>query len=675
MTIQTEISRLNPRQKEAVTHIDGPLLVLAGAGSGKTRVIIARTAHLISKGISPKKILAVTFTNKASREMKKRVRSMLNGKTAGSPVISTFHSLCLRILRKEIGHLGYSKDFSIYNTSEQLSLMRNLMGDVHVQDRSFRVETVMERVNRTKNGLSPLSREDNDNPVKDPAEALFHSLYPKYQEALKTFNALDFDDLLLLAVRLFREYPQVLDKYREKFCYLMVDEYQDTNGTQYEFVKLLAGDRKNLCVVGDDDQSIYGWRGARLGNILDFEKDFPGAKVVRLEQNYRSIGHILKAANGVIKNNKKRMIKSLWTRKGMGPKVRLFEAGSTEEEARWVTERISRIKYEKKLKYENFAIIYRTNILSRSFEEALRRDRIPYSVIGGTSYFERKEIKDITAYLKIIANPNDRLNLLRAVCVPRRGIGPSTLEKIDSFANDRSIDFLDAVARANEVEGIGKKIAEKSVAFAELISKYKKTFENNKDMGASLKEFLMEINYEDHILDLHKTPDIARIKIENIRGFIDSLSHYETEEKEPSLLGFLETIALTDTEWEKEDKIHGVTLISFHSAKGLEFPVVFIPRAEEGIVPHRRSLLHEADIEEERRLFYVGMTRAMKELYLTYAGRKVRYGKEELTTPSRFLDEIPEEAMDTGEPEPDDPEENDRVAKAFFANMREMLGD
>lgn len=383
MNIQTEISRLNPRQKEAVNHTDGPLLVLAGAGSGKTRVITARTANLISKGVSPEKILAMTFTNKAAREMKKRVRSMLSGKSSGSPMISTFHSLCLRILRREIGHLGYRKDFSIYNTSEQLSLMRNLMGDVHVQDRSFRVESVMERINRAKNGLPPLPPENKKKPKKDPTEAVFHSLYPKYQEALKAFNALDFDDLLLLALRLFKEYPKVLDKYREKFCYLMVDEYQDTNGTQYEFVKLLAGDRRNLCVVGDDDQSIYGWRGARLGNILDFEKDFPGTKVVRLEQNYRSVGHILKAANGVIKNNKKRMEKSLWTRKGMGPKVRIFKAGSTEEEAQWVAERISQIKYEKKWKYEDFAVIYRTNILSRSFEEALRRDRIPYTVVGG----------------------------------------------------------------------------------------------------------------------------------------------------------------------------------------------------------------------------------------------------------------------------------------------------
>ncbi len=673
--IRTEMESLNPRQKEAVTHTEGPLLILAGAGSGKTRVITTRTAYLMAQGVQPKKILAVTFTNKAAREMRKRVRAMANQNGNGRPTISTFHSVCLNILRREIQHLGYRGDFSIYDTSEQLSLMRSLMSDVHVRDKSFRVESVMERINRTKNGLPPLSPENGKEPEEDPMEAIFHTLYPKYQETLKAFNALDFDDLLLLAVKLFKQNPEILDRYRERFWYLMVDEYQDTNSTQYEFLKLLAGGRKNLCVVGDDDQSIYGWRGAQLGNILDFEKDFSGTKVVRLEENYRSIGHVLKASNAVIKNNKRRMEKSLWTRKGLGPKVRLYKAGTVEGEAQWITDRIAQLKFDKSMAYEDFAIIYRTNNLSRSFEEALRKDRIPYTVVGGTSYFERKEIKDIAAYLKIIANPNDHLSLLRAVGIPKRGMGPSALEKLSSFANGHSISFLQALRRAEEVEGIAKKVAAKASDFAELILRYKSAFRDGKEMGRILKELIVEIDYKEYLFDLYKTPEVAKSKTENINGFVDSMIHYETEEMEPSLQGFLESMALTDMEVEKEEKVFGVTLISFHSAKGLEFPVVFIARAEEEIVPHKKSMGRDTDVEEERRLFYVGMTRAMKELYLTYAGRRMKYGKPEPTMPSRFLDEIPDDALNLGNQAGDeDPEKTDKDAKAFFANMREILG-
>ena len=416
MDIKKELARLNPRQKEAVLHTEGPLLILAGAGSGKTRVITVRTAYLIHTGVKAGSVLAVTFTNKAAREMKDRVKAMIRGEN-GSPVISTFHSLCLKILRREIEHLGFRKDFTIYDTSEQVSLLRNILSDIKFYDKSFKAESILERISRTKNDLLP----PGDAPADKSIEEVSAMLYPRYRAALQSLNAVDFDDLLILTLKLFREYPDVCEKYQERFGHIMVDEYQDTNRVQYELIRLLAGERRNLCVVGDDDQSIYGWRGADLGNILDFEKDFPGTVTVRLEQNYRSFGHILSAANGVIKNNTRRMEKSLWTERGAGPEVNIFRAADAESEAEWVADRISMIRFERNVPYEDFAVIYRANIFSRPFEAAMRSKRIPYVVVGGTSYFEHKEIKDLAAYLKIIANPSDDLSLLRAAGAPKRG--------------------------------------------------------------------------------------------------------------------------------------------------------------------------------------------------------------------------------------------------------------
>ncbi len=387
MDIYKELSRLNPRQKEAVMHTDGPLLILAGAGSGKTRVITTRTAYLMHSGIPADSILAVTFTNKAAREMRERVSKIVK-KGRGKPVISTFHALCLRILRHEIEALGYRKDFTIYNTSEQVSLMRTIMSDIKFYDRSFKPEAVLEKISMTKNGFAPDSEDTDADPVEE-ASAL---LYPRYREALRSMNALDFDDLMVLTLKLFRDHPDLLEKYRAQFKYIMVDEYQDTNRVQYDFIKLLAGERHNLCVVGDDDQSIYGWRGADISNILDFEKDFNGTVTIRLEQNYRSFDNILCAANGVIQNNSRRMEKSLWTDRGAGPKVNIFKAGNTEDEADWVAGRITTLMEEKQVSAESIAIIYRANLLSRPFEEALRMQKLPYTVVGGTSYFERKEI-------------------------------------------------------------------------------------------------------------------------------------------------------------------------------------------------------------------------------------------------------------------------------------------
>ena len=671
MDIYGEIARLNPRQKEAVMHTDGPLLILAGAGSGKTRVITMRTAYLIQTGARAGSVLAVTFTNKAATEMKERVASMLKGRDA-SPVISTFHALCLRILRREIELLGYRKDFTIYDTSEQVSLLRNILSDISFHDKSFKPESILERISRTKNDVAPPEASSSDDPVEE-ASAM---LYPRYLDALKTLNALDFDDLLLLTLKLFREHPEVLDRYRNIFRYIMVDEYQDTNRVQYDFIKLLAGESRNLCVVGDDDQSIYGWRGASLGNILNFEKDFPGTVIVRLEQNYRSFGHILSAANSVIRNNRKRMEKSLWTDRGDGPKVNLLKARDTEDEAEWVIDRISTIRIERDLPYEDFAVIYRANIFSRPFEEALRRRRIPYSVVGGTSYFENKEIRDIAAYLKIIANPSDDLSLLRAANAPKRGLGASALGMLSDFSRTNGIHLLDAFSKASAVPDLSPKAASAANALHSLIMRYGDMFRKKREMGKILKTLIEEINYRDYITGLYKTPDAAFRKMENLDGFVQSMTRYESVETSPSLHGFLETMALADLMQEKEEKGgRGVTLISLHSSKGLEFPVVFIAGAEEEILPHRKSADMHEGIEEERRLFYVGITRAMHELYITYTHQRSKYGKDVPSVPSRFLEEIPEEVIRRLDRfEKLDPEQEQLYAKKCFANIRAITG-
>jgi superfamily I DNA/RNA helicase len=673
MDIYGEIERLNPRQKEAVMHTEGPLLILAGAGSGKTRVITTRTAYMMHTGVRAGSVLAVTFTNKAAKEMKERVKYMAGGGN-GTPVISTFHSLCLKVLRREIGHLGYNKDFTIYDASDQVSLLRNILSDIKFHDRSFKAESILERISRTKNDFAPSCAAPSD----DPVEEVSAILYPRYLEALKSLNALDFDDLLLLTLKLFREHPEVLEKYRDRFRHIMVDEYQDTNRVQYEFIKLLAGERKNLCVVGDDDQSIYGWRGANLGNILDFEKDFPGTVTVRLEQNYRSFGHILKAANGVIKNNGKRMEKSLWTERGDGPKVNVYKATDTEGEAEWVVERISMIKFERNIPYEDFAVIYRANIFSRPFEEALRRRRIPYSVVGGTSYFEHKEIKDLAAYLRIIANPSDDLSLLRAANAPKRGLGPSALSALSDFQRSNSLSLLNAFGKASGISGLGQKAATSAEALFGLITRYRDLFGKVPGMGKTLKELIGEINYRDYITELYKTPEAAFRRIQNIEGFIDSIARFESGEESPSLHGFLETMALADLVKEKEEEKsgRGVTLISFHSSKGLEFPVVFIAGVEEDILPHKKSSGMAEEIEEERRLFYVGITRAMNELYITCTEHRLKYGKDKPSVSSRFLEEIPEEAINKIDRfEKLDPDQEKVYAKKFFANIKAILGD
>ena len=667
-----ELARLNPRQMEAVLHTEGPLLILAGAGSGKTRVITTRAAYILSRGVPSHAVLAVTFTNKAAKEMRERVMSLLQCKGYKTPAVSTFHSLCLNILRREIERLGYRKDFTIYDTSDQHSLLRNILTEIKFENKSFKPENIMERISMAKNEIVNPHLKKSSAP--DHLEIISDVVYPKYREAMKTLNAVDFDDLLLLTLQLFRDHPAILDKYRERFRYIMVDEYQDTNRVQYNLVRLLAGERKNICVVGDDDQSIYGWRGADLGNILDFEKDFPGAKIVRLEQNYRSFGNILLAANGVIKQNKKRMAKSLWTASGTGPKVNVFRASDGDDEAQWVAGRIELLKFDRKASYDDIAIIYRANLFSKPFEEALRKIRIPYTVVGGTSYFDQREIKDLAAYLKICSNPKDDLGLLRIANIPRRGLGPSALGKLVAFSKEQSTSLFDAFGRAGEIPELGERIGNAATGLAGLIHKYATLFKADREMSKTFRSLIEEIKYRDYLHELHKNHKAALGRIEAYEGFISSLAHYETKETTPSLHGFLEALALTDLMSEKDEKkSFGITLISFHSSKGLEFPVVFIVGVEEDILPHKKSA---GDIEEERRLFYVGITRAMKELFITHTAHRIKYGKNVPANPSRFLEEIPEEAIKKVDRfEKETPEQAEKSAKSFFANIQELLGE
>jgi len=545
--------------------------------------------------------------------------------------------------------------------------MRNIMSDIKFYDKSFKPESILERISWTKNEYTQQDNSNSDDSIEEASELI----YPRYIRALQSMNVLDFDDLLLLALKLFRKHPDVLEKYRERYQYIMVDEYQDTNRVQYGFIKLLAGERANLCVVGDDDQSIYGWRGADMSNILDFEKDFPGTLTVRLEQNYRSFDHILKAANGVIKNNISRMEKSLWTQRGDGPKVNIFKAEDTEDEAEWIVDRISMIKDQKNIPYEDFAVIYRANTFSRPFEEALRSKQIPYSVVGGTSYFERREIRDVVAWLKIIANPSDDLSLLRALTAPRRGLGSSAIKSFSDFTQSKSINILDAFGRADEIEGLSKRALASAETFYALIHRYRDKLSKGKNMAAAVKELLEEIHFRDYINHLYKAPEAAFRRIENLDGLVDSIDHYESRERSPSLQGFLESMALTDMLEEKEEKQgQGVTLISFHSSKGLEFPVVFIVGTEEELIPHKKSVDTLSGVEEERRLFYVGITRAMKELFITYTEKRRKYGKEKPSVPSRFIKEIPEDvSIEIDRFVHMEPEEEKAFVKSMYENF------
>jgi DNA helicase-2/ATP-dependent DNA helicase PcrA len=676
-----DLNRLNPQQLAAVKQTEGPLLVLAGAGSGKTGVLTYRIAHLLlNRKVPPEAILAVTFTNKAAREMGERVHDLVGKTACKGIIISTFHSLGVQILRRDIERLGYKGNFSIYSASDQSGLVRQILREVASDGKKYDPDSIVWKISAAKNKL--ISPDRYEPAASDDGELMAAAVYPRYQSALRAFNAVDFDDIIMLTVRLLQQFPEVLHHWQQRFRYIMVDEYQDTNASQYLLINLLAAGSNNLCVVGDDDQSIYGWRGADVGNILDFEKDFKGCKVIKLEQNYRSTGTILAAANHVIRNNPLRKDKQLWTAAGSGCQIDLIVAGDDEEEATSVVERIQVERFRQELAYSDIAILYRTNAQSRAFEEQLRFEDIPYVLIGGMQFFERKEVKDAVSYLKVIDNPLDEVALLRIVNFPRRGIGDGTVVKINQWSLSEGVPLFEAFGRVIEIPAINEATRAKVTDFYRVVQNARQEFTRPGGLAEKGKQLFKKLGLEDELYRTVDNPAQARRKVENLEQVINSMAAYEARTFKSNLAGFLEKVSLMDEERfsGKDKKEHGrdaVTLMSLHSSKGLEFPHVFLVGMEEEILPHKRSIYEDFSVDEERRLCYVGITRARRSLTLSRCLQRKQYGRLMECQPSRFLEEIPAELLnelDGAEARVLTAEEADTMAQDSFARLKAMLG-
>lgn len=636
------LSHLNPSQREAATTLEGPVLVLAGAGTGKTRVITHRIVELISNGVNPDRILSVSFTNKAAGEMLERTVHLLGKKSKPRPFISTFHSLCVRILRQEIQLLGYPGNFVIYDRGDQESAARKAMRDIRLGEKSIKPGDFLAIVSRWK--TQSVQPEEASSIAEDDQERLAATAYRRYQTNLKASGAVDFDDLLLLTVKLFHEFPEALQRWQQRFQYVQIDEYQDTNGIQFRLIEALVRPHKNLCVVGDDDQSIYGWRGADVEHILGFDKVFPGAKVIRLQDNYRCTDAILKIANRLVKNNKNRHDKQLIAHKVTPDQVRMKTFPDEQKEAEFVVSDIDYLVKEMNVQPQDFAILVRTNEQPRIFEQELRKKRLPYVVVGAQSFFDRREIRDIMAYLKVLSQPDDEMSLLRIINTPSRGIGETSIEKLLAIAvrqKKKIIDVVPETAAAGEISaGIAKAIQE----FYGLLTNYRTRFLNNpKQMAEITQSLLSDIDYESEINKQYKEPNQQLIRVESLNQIIDSMKLYIGDADAPSLHEFLEQSTLND-QFSQPDKTEktiskGIKLMTLHSAKGLEFPRVYLVGLEEGILPHHRSLI-ENTVEEERRLAYVGVTRARDHLTITHAKTRMKWGKKKDSLPSRFIYEM-----------------------------------
>ena len=644
----SDLELLNREQQEAVLHVDGPLLILAGAGSGKTRVLTYRIAHLIDEcGVNPWNILAITFTNKAAGEMRERVDKIV-GYGSESIWVSTFHSTCVRILRRYIDRLGYDTNFTIYDTEDQKTVMKSVCQKLQLDSKLYKERMLLNVISHAKDEyISPnefLLEAKGDFRQEKIAQA-----YVEYQKELKKNNALDFDDLLVKTVELFQSCPDVLEYYQNRFRYIMVDEYQDTNTVQFKFISTLARQYRNLCVVGDDDQSIYKFRGANIRNILDFEKVFPDAKVVKLEQNYRSTQNILNAANGVIANNRGRKEKALWTENEQGEPILFQQFQNGYEEAEYVSGEISKKVRKGEAEYQDFAVLYRTNAQSRILEEQCVAANLPYRLVGGVNFYQRKEIKDVLAYLKTIANGQDDLAVQRIINVPKRGIGGVSIGKITLWAAMQNVSFYTACTRAGEIEGLGK-AAGKVLAFTGQIA----AFRSHLERGSSIKELIEEI-LEDtgYRKELEDEDDIeAETRLENIQELMNKAVSYTDGSENPELSEFLEEVALVSDVDRMDDSQSRVTLMTLHSAKGLEFPNVYMAGMEDGVFPSYMTVSSEdpTDLEEERRLCYVGITRAMRQLTMTCARQRMARGEIQYNRMSRFIKEIPEEYLSIGQP-------------------------
>ncbi|MEA3454516.1 MAG: UvrD-helicase domain-containing protein [Candidatus Caldatribacteriota bacterium] len=635
------LENLNERQREAVKIEEAPILVIAGAGSGKTKVLTHRIAYLIfQKKINPSNILAVTFTNKAAQEMKDRIefisKDISNRKIMKGLWMGTFHSICARILRREIDILGYDKNFVIYDKGDQLSMIRRCIRALDLDSKKYSPNIISSIIDKAKNNLEDAELFEYN--AMNYFKKIVAKVYTQYQEELFENNALDFNDLILLTVKLFKERPKILENYQNKFRYILVDEYQDINFAQYQLVKLLSGKYNNLFVVGDPDQSIYKFRGADLNNILRFEHDFPHSKVIKLEQNYRSTKVILEGASNLIKHNRNRKEKELWTDKSGGEKIRCYEAASALDEAIFVSQEIMKLNKEESKTFKDFAILYRTNAQSRSFEEIFNKQGIPFRVVGGLRFYERKEVKDILAYLRFIHDQKDGISFLRIINNTKLGIGKITLSKIEELARKNNLNFhlaLKQGVRVIKISGDRKEAINKFTSLIDELNEKKKEIKGSE----LLIEIIRKINYYD---ELKKEGEFkAQSKIENIKELILAVQEFEANNEDKSLTAFLEYVALiTDIDlYRGEDDV--VTVMTLHSAKGLEFPIVFITGFEEGIFPHSRSLNSGEELEEERRLCYVGMTRAKERLYLTYAWRRNLNGNTLFNSVSQFISEIP----------------------------------
>ncbi|WP_018659578.1 DNA helicase PcrA [Allofustis seminis] len=633
------LAQLNKEQVEAVQHTEGPLLIMAGAGSGKTRVLTHRIAYLLQeKMVNPWNILAITFTNKAASEMKERVNALI-GKGYDEVLVSTFHALCVRILRRDIEAIGYQRNFTIADTSVQKTLIKQILKRLNLSEKMYNPHLMLSLISQAKNEL--INERDYKAKAKTVIEQRVAEVYEAYQRELRLAQSLDFDDLIMQTVRLFRQHPDTLAYYQRRFQYIHVDEYQDTNHAQYELVHLLAQRFRNLCVVGDSDQSIYGWRGADITNILEFEKDYPDAKVIYLEQNYRSTQTILDAANSVIHHNPQRRFKKLWTENESGDKIKLYAAQDEREEARFVVEKIEEIRTKDLSKtYGDFAILYRTNAMSRVMEEVLMAHQIPYHIVGGTGFYERKEIRDIMAYLTLVVNPTDNLSFQRVVNVPKRGIGVASVEKLAQAAQARNISLYEVALDASDI-GLSARAANKVMDFAKMISDFKKM-----SAYVSVTELTETILDKTGYLDDLKAQQTleADARIENIEEFYSATKAFDEQIKAipeaDVLLSFLTELSLLAPADQIEPKKGEVTLMTIHAAKGLEFPYVFIVGMEEGIFPNPRRDDTPEEIEEERRLAYVGITRAEKQLFLTHTNYRTLYGRPTYPSASRFIEEI-----------------------------------
>lgn len=636
-----DLSTLNSPQREAVEHVKGPLLVLAGAGSGKTRVLTYRIARLVEQGVAPWNILAITFTNKAAREMKERIAALLpNG---GEVWVGTFHSICVRILRREIEHLpGYTKSFTIYDGDDQMKLVTAILKELELNEKMYPPREVLSKISAAKDEmLNP--QEYALKPSDDFRHQYIARAYQMYEQRLKAANALDFDDLIIKTLELFASFADVLAYYAARFHYVHVDEYQDTNYAQYMLVKLLSSHHGNLCVVGDDDQSIYAWRGADIRNILEFEKDFPNAHVVRLEQNYRSTGYILKAANAVIANNVGRKEKALWTDKGDGEKLCVIPVRDEQEEADTLCGEIRRLMREEHYRYADFAVLYRINAQSRVPEMALSRNGIPYRIYGGLKFFDRMEVKDAIAYLRVLVNPHDEVSLLRIVNTPRRGIGPAAVEAWREYAQSKALPLFSALFDLDEAADLPTRVRQPLERFACVLRgllALRDVLPISELVQHVLEDTGLLAQYRDNPNDENQT------RLENLKEFLGAVQEYQNTQENASLDAFLDNAALVSDTDGMTEETRAVTLMTLHSAKGLEFPVVFILGAEEGFFPHSRAQGDDAQLEEERRLCYVGLTRARQRAYLIHTSTRSIFGSTRASIPSRFLSEIPEETVE-----------------------------